>query len=451
MKNKRSFRRRIMPAVLAVMLAVSGCTLQKSADDRQATETVSNEIPPEKEDPQAKIPAETPLPSAYRYGEKELPHIRDQQNTNKCWAYASLSALESSKDEDAGEVYSAEHLLVNNPFRTAEERGGNHVMAMAYLLSWTGPVRECDAHDLAGAAACVHVQEVRMGKEKDYGQLKRFVWQYGGVETEIYADANGNLADSSYYNAENASYCYRGEEKSNHAVVVIGWDDDYPAENFAGNVENDGAFLCRNSWGERFGEDGNFYISYEDDRIGEDFIVYSRVDEADYYDCIYQSDLCGYTAQLGYGQEECWFANVYRADWDISVRAAGFYATDRNTEYEIFIVPDFQGEASLKEREYVTEGFLTDAGYYTADFPKAVDVEAGNEFAVIVRICTEDARYPAAAELPKAAEGGITDGQENPVDLSDGKGYLSLRGNVWENAEKTNGCNICLKAYADLR
>ena len=66
----------------------------------------------------------------------------------------------------------------------------------------------------------------------------------------------------------------------------------------------------------------------------------------DNYDYIHQSDLCGWVGQIGYGQEEAWFANAYRADKGENLAAAGFYATDKNTEYELYLarnLPDAGG------------------------------------------------------------------------------------------------------------
>ena len=33
------------------------------------------------------------------------------------------------------------------------------------------------------------------------------------------------------------------------------------------------------------------------------------------------------------------------------------------------------------------------------------------------------------------------------VDLKDGEGYISLRGEQWESTEENQKCNLCLKAY----
>ena len=35
----------------------------------------------------------------------------------------------------------------------------------------------------------------------------------------------------------------------NHAVVIVGWDDNYDKSNFLQKPKNNGAFLVRNSWG----------------------------------------------------------------------------------------------------------------------------------------------------------------------------------------------------------
>jgi hypothetical protein len=251
------------------------------------------------------------------------------------------------------------------------------------------------------------------------------------------------MVESEYYNNQQNSNCYTGTEISNHDVVIVGWDDHYPAENFTGDIQKDGAFLCQNSWGEEFGDKGIFYVSYEDANIGSYGVCYSGIENADNYDKIYQSDLCGFTAQIGYQQEEAWFANVYTADEIMMLRAAGFYATGKNTEYEIYLVSNFQDKNSFKQKRYLCNGFLEDAGYYTIELPEPVVIDAGNEFAIVVKIITENSEYPVAIECQ-------VDGLSENADMTDGKGYLSLQGTLWEHIEETKNYNICLKGYADV-
>ena len=82
------------------------------------------------------------------------------------------------------------------------------------------------------------------------------------------------FSSSVYYNQINHSYQYPGEKKANHDILIIGWDDAYPAEKFNYQTKQDGAFICQNSWGTEFGEDGIFYVSYEDGSIGKNTICY---------------------------------------------------------------------------------------------------------------------------------------------------------------------------------
>lgn len=76
--------------------------------------------------------------------------------------------------------------------------------------------------------------------------------------------------------------------------MIIGWDDNYSRSNFNTPLEGDGAFICQNSWGDGFGENGIFYVSYYDTNIGTHNVAYTRVDDVHNYDHIYQSDLCGW-------------------------------------------------------------------------------------------------------------------------------------------------------------
>lgn len=434
---------------VCIMLLMTGCG--NSEESTAETSTEISEIPqlipfiPEAEQEKEQLD----LPRSYNYiEESRMPLLRNQEGTNTCWAFAALSALESSMDEDVTDAFSVDHLIDYNPFGKKFENGGAYIVTMAYLLSWKGPVPESedpfDGESVEDLQASVHVQEVRQSEPKDYEAIKRFIYLYGGVESALYVDFDENMSESECYDPEKNSYCYLGTEQSNHDVVIVGWDDDYPAENFIGNVTSNGAFLCQNSWGENFGNAGTFYVSYEDVNIGGYGVVYSRIDPVDNYDKIYQSDLCGYTAQIGYQQETAWFANVYTADEAISLKATGFYATGKDTEYQIYFVPRFQDEKSFEQRILAGSGFLEDAGYYTIDFLNELKVNAGEDFAVVVKITTENAEYPVAVECP-------VDGLSELADTTDGRGYLSFQGNRWEHVEATKNYNICLKVYADTQ
>ncbi len=391
----------------------------------------------------------TVIPTRYDLRERgRVSQIRDQGSYGTCWAFAATSALESSLMPEQNLLFSVDHMTMSNSFSVNQYDGGEYTMGMAYLAAWQGPVYETDDPygdgETDGSLSPVkHVQEMRIIDGKDYESIKAAVFKYGGVQTSLYSTLNGSQKSSSFYDAKNHAYCYIGTQKPNHDVVIIGWDDNYPKENFSVPLEGDGAFICQNSWGSGFGEDGVFYVSYYDTNIGTHNIVYTRVDDTDNYSHIYQSDLCGWVGKMGYEKEDIYGANVFTAESAQKIAAAGFYATGSNTEYEVYIVRDFKNVSSLFDRKKVAEGVLEQGGYYTVDFSEPVEVSKGERFAVMLYLRTPGATHPMAIEYD-SGEKALRN-----VDLEDGEGYISNNGMRFIDVKTKQDCNLCIKAYAN--
>jgi C1A family cysteine protease len=388
------------------------------------------------------------LPEKYDYRQEgRAVSVRDQGTYGTCWAFASLTALETALMPEETLDLSRDHLNFHNSYLLSTDEGGSYIMSMAYLTGWQGPVLEeddpyGDNESPSGLSPVCHVQEVRMPDSKDYETIKQTVYLHGGVESTLYMDFTDSDEESFYYNKENYSYCYDGQEAANHDVVIIGWDDTYPAENFNIQVPGDGAFICQNSWGKNFGEDGYFYVSYYDTNIGSYNVAYTKVEAADNYDILYQSDLCGWSGQIGYNSDTAYFANVYEAEEEQEIRAVGFYAAGGDTEYRLAVVTDFEDSSSLKELKYTQSGYLQYTGYYTVELEEPVKVEAGKKFAIAVQVTTPDCSYPIAVEFAASELG-------DAVILEDGEGYISPDGRNWACVEETQESNLCLKAYAN--
>lgn len=389
----------------------------------------------------------TIVPTRYDLREKyRISDIRNQGNYGTCWSFAALSAIESVLLPEETLQFSVDHMTLTNGFNLKQNDGGEYTIGMAYLASWKGPVYEADdpygdeeTDDTLNAVK--HVQEMQIIDGKDYEKIKEAVFQYGGVQTSIYNALRSSQSKSAYYNNDTYGYCYIGTQKPNHDVVIIGWDDSYPKENFTMDLEGDGAFICQNSWGDDFGEDGVFYISYYDTNVGTHNVVYTAIEETDNYDHIYQSDLCGWVGHLGYNKESIFGANVFTAESDENIVAAGFYATGRDSEYEIYIVRNFEDETSFDEKIPVASGKLGNAGYYTIDFDQKIEVQAGERYAVVLHIKTPGAIHPLAIEYR------ADDATKNVI-LDDGEGYISVSGAEWENVMNVEACNICIKAFS---
>lgn len=390
------------------------------------------------------------IPSYYSYRDvKKLPDPKNQGRLGTCWAFASLTALETSLYPEEKLIFSEDHMSLNSGYNMTQNDGGEYTMAIAYLASWKGPVYEeedpyGDGVTTEGLTAKKHVQEVQIIDSKDFDGIKRAVYLYGGVQSSLYTSLKNSNSSSVYYNKTEYAYCYVGTEKPNHDVVIVGWDDDYPKENFNTELEGDGAFICMNSWGESFGDNGIFYVSYFDSNIGTHNVCYTKVEDSDNYDNIYQTDLCGWVGALGYSNsEEAYFSNVYTATTSEELAAVSFYATGKNTEYEIYWVNDFENEDSFANRELLTTGKFTYAGYYTVDLSKAKkELEVGKKYAVVVKIKTPNSTHPVAIEY-------VAGDNTATIDISDGEGYGSLNGNRWTRVETAENCNVCLKMFTN--
>ena len=389
------------------------------------------------------------LPAKYDLRDRlRVSAIRDQGKLGTCWAFGAISALESSLMPEESYVFSADHMSLSNSFNTSQNDGGVYTMGMAYLAAWQGPVYEADdpygdGETNSTLTAVKHVQEMRIIASKDIAAIKDAVFKYGGVQTSMYSSLKNATSSSKYYNKETFAYCYIGTNKPNHDVVIIGWDDNYPKENFNTPLEGDGAFICQNSWGSTFGEDGVFYVSYYDSNIGTHNVAYTRVDDNDNYDNIYQSDLCGWAGKLGYEKESIYGANVFTAKSDEEVVATAFYATAPDTEYKVYVVDEFTDVNSFYNKQLVAEGVLKDAGYYTVDFEKSISVEAGSQYAIVIYIKTPGATHPMAIEYNTGEKAFAN------VDLQDGEGYISYAGNVFINVKEKQDCNLCIKAFTN--
>ena len=387
------------------------------------------------------------LPSSYdcRMAGK-APQIRSQGSFGTCWAISSLSGVEAALLPDIKRSFSADHMTLNNGFNASLSEGGDYHMILAYLSGWYGPVLEeydpyGDGLTVENVPADVHVLEMRLLEGYSIEEFKRTILRYGPVQTSLHMDKAMTRNPESYYNKKTSAFYCPYEAKKSHDILILGWDDNFPAEAFRLDPGCDGAFVCQNTWGTDFGEKGIFYVSYADANIARSGIAYCRVVPARPDDRIYQNDVCGWQGRQGYDDETCWIANVYTALSEEILQGIGFYSLAPGTSYEIYYVRDFTSGWDLGEQNlFLAAGVLDASGYFTIDIEDEIILDRGERFAIAVKLHTPGAGKPAAVELEKDSYtvNVVLDGKES---------YISPDGVWWEQTQTQYGTNICLKAW----
>jgi C1A family cysteine protease len=404
------------------------------------------------EDPALEVdfPFETGKQPAYFSwaDEGRKPKVRSQEGLYTCWALCAVSAVEAQLLPERTAFFSADHMTRKNGYAISQSDGGDYYMIMSYLADWKGPVPEeedpyGDGESPDGLSAAVHVQQMQLLGGMDRSQIKQMILDNGPLQSSLCMDtARVQSEDYHYYNADTCSYHNPMAETVNHDILVLGWDDGFSREQFRIKPRNDGAWICQNTWGEEFGLNGLFYVSYEDANLfRKGGIAYSKVEDSTNYDFVRENDSLGWLGRQGYGESRCLYAGVFRTEGAESLAAAGLYVTGADSSYRISLVPEFTGSGSLSgPSELLAFGKIATAGYYTVEFPRPYRLAAGQEYAIIVEMDTPGASKPAVVEMEK-------DAYTTTVTLEGRETYISKNGSVWENTQKTYGTNVCLKAY----
>jgi C1A family cysteine protease len=374
----------------------------------------------------------------------KLTAVRNQGSFGTCWTFATMASLESALLPGQTADFSEHNLADLSLFSTGYDGGGNAFMSSAYLTRWSGPVSEADdpypksatwPASPAGLTVRAHVQNIDFLPERsgplDNANLKWAIMTYGGVYTAM------EWVGSSY-SVATASYYYTGGS-SNHAVTLVGWDDDYSASNFATAPPGNGAFLVRNSWGSSWGQSGYFWLSYYDSVSPTESVAFYGAEPTDNYPRIYQYDPFGWTSDFGYGSPTAWFANEFTAKYTGTVNAVGFYTSTVDAAYEIRVAPSLSGIASAPA---VAAGTIHVPGFHTVTLTSPAAIGAGAPFVVAVKLTEAGSRAPIAVESPQAGYANAS--------ASSGQSYVSANGSGWSDLTALSaGTNVCLKAYVD--
>ncbi len=357
--------------------------------------------------------------------------VTNQGSSGNCWAFSCVSSLESNSVKQGVSEYSAtdfseahlvwfsknsfttdtndlaygDGLTVENPY-SGSECGGNWRYVVKALSRWSGLAKESDypfypySHSNMGN----YNENCRYDKGSDVviesaeeladtEDIKQWIMENGAITASYYNNAT-------YLNKQTYAYNCNTSVTCNHMISIIGWDDDYQADNFLSTCvpAADGAWLCKNSWGEDWGLDGYFWISYEDVTLGE--FVGFKTQSADAFTNNYTYNGNGYRDNLTFGTSPQ-IANVYKAKNYEVISDVATYIMQQNTDLTISIYKDLPADyTSPVEGTFVTswQTKIDNPGYHTIDVPEEVLLKPGTIFSIVIKLEIETGKPSIAVE-----------------------------------------------------
>lgn len=430
--------------------------------------------------------------------------VEHQGSTTECWAFSLLKSVETNIALEEGlkdlEDFSERHMdyATSRTFLDGTNEagfyrntgnGGLLVIGLAYLTNGQGAVleREMPFEDNENQIYLSQIDKPVDTIVNDYITLPTIHKEYtlddkGNTVSVTYKKADGTeYTDSeliavrniikeqlvnngaiatmtggsykAYYNntstfSATAYNCNSTSLVRDHAITIVGWDDNYAKENFGDGKmpSTDGAYIVLNSYGEDSFDNGYIYISYEDYFIEQELYGVVSTGNVD-YDKIYQYDYYGGVYQVGVdNQSKGGFAVTYERDSSKfeTLNSVGITLADY-ANVEIYVNPNDSSMASSDLIKVAETTKALSSGYHRIDItPTKL---TGSSFAIVVKQTTESGNsyYQIEANVANTAY-ALAD--------SENRSYISLDGNTWSNLASFSATGIdleksdvCIKAF----
>ena len=249
--------------------------------------------------------------------------VRNQGAYGTCWSFSTINAIESSiikqgvtsngytqnRSLDLSEsqvVHSYWNSDIHNSalgLNTYDKMynisgkdiytvGGNTTLEAFSMSRWYGPTKE--AYMPYGSITSATTSQLT--SSANFALMKNaYFFNASSIDAIKEAIVNSGAVTASYHSSTtylSSSYAHYSPngESTNHAVSIVGWDDNYAITNFNSSYRpsTKGAWIVKNSWGTSWGNSGYFYISYYDTTLNN-IVAYDMM-SSDTYDYNYAYD-----------------------------------------------------------------------------------------------------------------------------------------------------------------
>ena len=388
------------------------------------------------------------LPGSWDWrAEGKVTGVQDQGDCGSCYAFATLGSFESQLlitgegSYDLSEMHATHcHYEALNPYVGYDSGcdGGNIWMVTNLYSAQGASLEACDPYTVTESITCtttcpltetVTDMWVLAGPSVPPTEtLKSWLHNYGPLYVAMDSGGNDPLGWGSEFGAykEGSDTLYEPMDEPNldHAVLLVGWDDDLPHDG------GSGGWIAKNSWGTGWGgtcgfgsEKGYFTIAYGSAGIGSSASLIKGWQDYDPDGSLLYNDEAGMQGFLGYGTTTAWGLARLTPGEDGCATQVEIWTSDATT-VTVSIYDDFDGDAPSGPLWSSESNTFDHAGYHSIPILRRLPLSAGDDVSVVVRVENDSSKFPLPVDSlgPVSADQSFASGtgEQGPwLDLAD--------------------------------
>ena len=336
-----------------------------------------------------------------KYETQAKTPVLNQKNNPLCWAYScadmlSINAIKNGYVENGNTVFSAP-MIARAEFDGHEHRhsggsawyrcyGGIDYALMAAIsgkgLLYSSDYPTVNDADTADVSELYHgesyVDSVKiidvseLSNKERTNKIKELITEYGAVNTDAFiCDYNSVTKIAKILPYDNTQI--------SHSVLLVGWDDTKYTDT------GTGAFLMKNTWGEKWGDCGYAWISYNSEFgrhvCSANVVIDKNTSVLTHTETPYLSGTVAEVIPSG----EFGAVNVFEISEKISLYKAGVFTNEKEAYLLIKVYKNPSDINNLLNTSptATAEGKADGEGYYTLDLNKQIELDENDTVAAL--------------------------------------------------------------------